>query len=78
MLSIPPSLFQMDESGNGGIIVDSRTAITRLQTQAYNSLRDAFVKRTPHLKSIGGVVDPGFQIGTAQRRVDVRPPPRQP
>lgn len=54
-LSIPPSLFQMDESGNGGIIVDSGTAITRLQTQAYNSLRDAFVRLTPHLKSAGGV-----------------------
>ncbi|KAI6675755.1 hypothetical protein NL676_003661 [Syzygium grande] len=54
-LSIPPSLFQMDESGNGGIIVDSGTAITRLQTQAYNSLRDAFVRLTPHLKSTGGV-----------------------
>lgn len=55
MLSIPPSLFQMDESGNGGIIVDSGTAITRLQTQAYNSLRDAFVRLTPHLKSTSGV-----------------------
>ncbi|XP_030521526.2 protein ASPARTIC PROTEASE IN GUARD CELL 1 [Rhodamnia argentea] len=55
MLSIPPSLFQMDDSGNGGIIVDSGTAITRLQTQAYNSLRDAFVKLTPHLKSTSGV-----------------------
>ncbi|PIA39663.1 hypothetical protein AQUCO_02600246v1 [Aquilegia coerulea] len=44
MLSIPPSLFEMDESGNGGIIVDSGTAITRLRTDAYNSLRDAFVK----------------------------------
>lgn len=54
-VSIPPSLFQMDESGDGGIIVDSGTAITRLQTQAYNSLRDAFVKLTPHLKSTSGV-----------------------
>lgn len=54
-VSIPPSLFQMDESGDGGIIVDSGTAITRLQTQAYNSLRDAFVKLTPDLKSTSGV-----------------------
>ncbi|XP_022954867.1 protein ASPARTIC PROTEASE IN GUARD CELL 1-like [Cucurbita moschata] len=49
-LSIPPSLFQLDDSGHGGIIVDSGTAITRLQTQAYNSLRDAFVRLTPYLK----------------------------
>lgn len=54
-VSIPPSLFQMDESGDGGIIVDSGTAITRLQTQAYNSLRDAFVKFTGGFKSTSGV-----------------------
>ncbi|KAK4766138.1 hypothetical protein SAY87_007785 [Trapa incisa] len=52
-LSIPPSLFQMDDSGSGGIIVDSGTAVTRMQTEAYNSLRDAFVKRTQNLKSAG-------------------------
>lgn len=54
-VSIPTSLFQLDASGNGGIIVDSGTAITRLQTQAYNSLRDAFVKLTQHLPSASGV-----------------------
>lgn len=54
-LSIPSSLFAIDASGNGGIIVDSGTAITRLQTQAYNSLRDAFVKNTQHLPSASGV-----------------------
>lgn len=54
LLSIPPSLFQMDDSGYGGIIVDSGTAITRLQTQAYNSLRDAFVRLTPYLKKTSG------------------------
>lgn len=54
-VSIPSSLFQLDASGNGGIIVDSGTAITRLQTQAYNSLRDAFVKLTQHLPSASGV-----------------------
>lgn len=55
MLSIPPSLFQVDESGNGGIIVDCGTAVTRLQTQAYNSLRDAFVSMARGLKSTGSV-----------------------
>ncbi|OWM90312.1 protein ASPARTIC PROTEASE IN GUARD CELL 1-like [Punica granatum] len=54
LVSIPPSLFQMDDSGNGGIIVDSGTAITRLQTEAYNSLRDAFVKMTKNLKPASG------------------------
>ncbi|XP_050376948.1 protein ASPARTIC PROTEASE IN GUARD CELL 1 [Argentina anserina] len=50
-VSIPPSIFQMDEAGNGGIIVDSGTAITRLQTAAYNGLRDAFKRLTPDLPS---------------------------
>ncbi|KAB1212647.1 Protein ASPARTIC PROTEASE IN GUARD CELL 1 [Morella rubra] len=54
-LSIPSSVFQMDASGNGGIIVDSGTAITRLQTQAYNALRDAFVQLTRHLPTTSGV-----------------------
>lgn len=55
MLSIPQSVFQLDESGDGGIIVDCGTAITRLQSQAYNSLRDAFVSMTQNLKPTGGV-----------------------
>ncbi|EEF33260.1 Aspartic proteinase nepenthesin-1 precursor, putative [Ricinus communis] len=49
LLSIPESMFEMDESGNGGIIIDSGTAVTRLQTAAYNALRDAFVKGTKDL-----------------------------
>ncbi|KAF5733982.1 protein ASPARTIC PROTEASE IN GUARD CELL 1 [Tripterygium wilfordii] len=49
-VSIPPELFQMDDSGRGGIIVDCGTAITRLQTQAYNSLRDSFTKLTTNLR----------------------------
>lgn len=52
-LSIPPSLFQVDGNGRGGIIVDSGTAITRLQTQAYNALRDTFAKYTTNLPSAG-------------------------
>ncbi|KAL6177895.1 hypothetical protein ACLB2K_049416 [Fragaria x ananassa] len=52
-VSIPPSLFQMDESGNGGIIVDSGTAITRLQTAAYDALRDEFKRLTPDLPAAG-------------------------
>ncbi|KAJ8426102.1 hypothetical protein Cgig2_001270 [Carnegiea gigantea] len=54
-VSIPPALFSLDDSGSGGVIVDSGTAITRLPTQAYDSLRDAFTRLTQHLKSAGGV-----------------------
>ncbi|CAN7000636.1 hypothetical protein IGI04_020168 [Brassica rapa subsp. trilocularis] len=49
-VSIPSSAFAVDASGTGGVILDCGTAVTRLQTQAYNSLRDAFVKLTANLK----------------------------
>uniref|UniRef100_A0A1J3FXJ2 Protein ASPARTIC PROTEASE IN GUARD CELL 1 n=2 Tax=Noccaea caerulescens TaxID=107243 RepID=A0A1J3FXJ2_NOCCA len=55
MLQIPMSSFEMDESGNGGIIIDSGTAVTRLQTGIYNALRDAFVKGTTDLELASGV-----------------------
>lgn len=55
MLQIPESSYEMDESGSGGIIIDSGTAVTRLQTEIYNSLRDAFVKGTTDLEKATGV-----------------------
>ncbi|XP_021292394.1 protein ASPARTIC PROTEASE IN GUARD CELL 1 [Herrania umbratica] len=54
-VQLPPGLFDMDASGNGGVIVDCGTAVTRLQTQAYNALRDAFVKLTHDLPTASGV-----------------------
>ncbi|KAM7468381.1 hypothetical protein LguiB_015943 [Lonicera macranthoides] len=55
LLSIPQSSFKLDDNGEGGVIVDSGTAVTRLHTDAYNSLRDAFVKGTKDLPSANGV-----------------------
>ncbi|XP_010926497.1 protein ASPARTIC PROTEASE IN GUARD CELL 1 [Elaeis guineensis] len=55
MLSIPPSAFAMDESGSGGVIVDSGTAVTRLQAEAYEALRDAFRRGTAGLPAAAGV-----------------------
>uniref|UniRef100_A0A1J3DTY3 Protein ASPARTIC PROTEASE IN GUARD CELL 1 n=1 Tax=Noccaea caerulescens TaxID=107243 RepID=A0A1J3DTY3_NOCCA len=49
-VSIPSSVFEVDDSGAGGVILDCGTAVTRLQTQAYDSLRDAFAKLTTNLK----------------------------
>ncbi|XAR65405.1 Nepenthesin [Bertholletia excelsa] len=54
-LSISSSAFQLNENGDGGVIVDSGTAVTRLQTEAYNTLRDAFVQGTRNLPSTNGV-----------------------
>ena len=54
-LSISSNDFELDQSGNGGIIVDSGTAITRLRTQVYESLRDDFKKLTQNLRAASGV-----------------------
>ncbi|KAF7819852.1 protein ASPARTIC PROTEASE IN GUARD CELL 1 [Senna tora] len=53
-VSLPPSSFALDQSGRGGIIVDCGTAVTRLQTQAYNAVRDEFVRQTRNLRSTSG------------------------
>ncbi|KQK02610.1 protein ASPARTIC PROTEASE IN GUARD CELL 1 [Brachypodium distachyon] len=52
---IPPAAFAMDEQGSGGVIVDSGTAVTRLQSSAYSALRDAFVRGTQALPRASGV-----------------------
>ncbi|KAD4983026.1 hypothetical protein R6Q59_002677 [Mikania micrantha] len=55
LLHIPLSTFKLTNDGNGGVIVDSGTAVTRLQSEAYNTLRDAFVKGTKDLPTATGV-----------------------
>ncbi|KAJ6910586.1 hypothetical protein NC652_021294 [Populus alba x Populus x berolinensis] len=55
LVSIPESAFQIYESGNGGVIVDSGTAITQLQTDVYSSLSDAFARGTKDLPSTNGI-----------------------
>ncbi|KAI3791859.1 hypothetical protein L2E82_05723 [Cichorium intybus] len=55
LLHIPSSTFQLTRDGNAGFIVDSSTTVTRLQTEAYNTLRDAFVKGTKELPLANGV-----------------------
>ncbi|KMZ75628.1 Eukaryotic aspartyl protease family protein [Zostera marina] len=55
LLSIPPSSFAMDEAGNGGIIIDSGTAVTRLKPDVYSVLRDAFKEGMTSLPSAGSV-----------------------
>ncbi|XP_008791253.2 protein ASPARTIC PROTEASE IN GUARD CELL 1 [Phoenix dactylifera] len=48
-LPIPPSALAIDADGSGGVIVDSGTAVSRLNMQVYEPFRDAFVKGTRHL-----------------------------
>ncbi|MCD7471878.1 Aspartyl protease protein 2 [Datura stramonium] len=52
--SVTPELFKLDAEGNGGVIVDSGTSVTRLTRPAYVAVRDAFrlgakdLKRAPN------------------------------
>lgn len=55
ILSIPSSTFAIDEDGNGGVIIDSGTAVTRLHPDAYSQLRQAFSEGTTALPSTVGV-----------------------
>ncbi|KAG7025313.1 Aspartyl protease family protein 2, partial [Cucurbita argyrosperma subsp. argyrosperma] len=47
---ISASLFKLDSAGNGGVIIDSGTSVTRLTRPAYTALRDAFRAGASHLK----------------------------
>ncbi|KAK2650065.1 hypothetical protein Ddye_017554 [Dipteronia dyeriana] len=47
---ITASLFKLDPAGNGGVIIDSGTSVTRLTRPAYIALRDAFVAGASNLK----------------------------
>jgi hypothetical protein len=54
LTSIPASVFRMDETGNGGVIIDYGTFVTRLVDFAYTIMRDAFRAGTGNLKFVGG------------------------
>ncbi|KAL9250314.1 ASPARTIC PROTEASE IN GUARD CELL 1-like protein [Drosera capensis] len=53
---IQPSAFSIDSAtGRGGVIIDSGTAITRLKTEAYEAMRDAFKELTVDLPAAASV-----------------------
>ncbi|XP_020538478.1 aspartyl protease family protein 2 [Jatropha curcas] len=47
---ITASLFKLDQTGNGGVIIDSGTSVTRLTRPAYVALRNAFRVGASNLK----------------------------
>ncbi|GLJ36515.1 hypothetical protein SUGI_0733530 [Cryptomeria japonica] len=55
LVSLPQKVFEFDVTGEGGVIVDSGTAVTRLQRDAYEAVRDAFVVSTQHLPRAEGM-----------------------
>lgn len=48
---ISASHFKLDQTGNGGVIIDCGTSVTRLNRPAYIALRDAFRAGASSLKS---------------------------
>ncbi|OIW16770.1 hypothetical protein TanjilG_05504 [Lupinus angustifolius] len=60
---ISASLFRLDQTGNGGVIIDSGTSVTRLTRPAYVALRDAFrvgatrLKRAPEFSLFDSCYD---------------------
>lgn len=52
---IPEDIFRLTEFGDGGVVMDTGTAVTRLPTSAYNTFRDAFIAQTTNLPRASGV-----------------------
>ncbi|XP_057961442.1 protein ASPARTIC PROTEASE IN GUARD CELL 2 [Malania oleifera] len=48
-VAIPEDIFRLTELGDGGVVMDTGTAVTRLPTPAYEAFRDAFVAQTGNL-----------------------------
>ncbi|XP_052204140.1 protein ASPARTIC PROTEASE IN GUARD CELL 2 [Diospyros lotus] len=48
-LPIPEDLFRLTETGDGGVVMDTGTAVTRFPVAAYGAFRDAFVSQTASL-----------------------------
>ncbi|OIW10044.1 hypothetical protein TanjilG_32784 [Lupinus angustifolius] len=51
---VPRSTFKIEKNGEGGMVIDSGTAVTRLEPQAYESVRDEFRLLTEDLKRASG------------------------
>lgn len=46
---LPDNSFQITEFGDGGVVMDTGTAVTRLPTEAYEAFRDTFIAETGNL-----------------------------
>ncbi|XP_050234906.1 protein ASPARTIC PROTEASE IN GUARD CELL 2 [Mercurialis annua] len=56
-LKVPISedVFQLNEMGSGGVVMDTGTAVTRLPMLAYEAFRDAFIAETGNIPRASGV-----------------------
>ncbi|KAI4358039.1 hypothetical protein L6164_001949 [Bauhinia variegata] len=54
-VAISEDIFQLTDFGDGGVVMDTGTAVTRLPTSAYEAFRDAFLAQTTNLPRASGV-----------------------
>uniref|UniRef100_A0A1J3G1V2 Protein ASPARTIC PROTEASE IN GUARD CELL 2 n=1 Tax=Noccaea caerulescens TaxID=107243 RepID=A0A1J3G1V2_NOCCA len=54
-IPLPDSVFDITETGDGGVVMDTGTAVTRLPTAAYAAFRDGFKSQTANLPRASGV-----------------------
>ncbi|KAK3007517.1 hypothetical protein RJ639_014841 [Escallonia herrerae] len=52
---ISEDVFKLTQLGDGGVVMDTGTAVTRFPTAAYEAFRDAFVAETASLPRANGV-----------------------
>lgn len=60
-LPISPSVWALDDSGNGGTVIDSGTTLSFLPEPAYRLILSTFKKRTNHLRQLD-VPTQGFDL----------------
>lgn len=62
---LPSGVFTLNESGDGGVVMDTGTAVTRLPTAAYEAFRDSFITQTANLPRAPGesIFDTCYNLG---------------
>lgn len=72
-LSIPKSTFTVKDDGSGGLIIDSGTTITYLESAGYKLLRKAFVSETnlPEADASPTGLDLCFDVSSGSSTVEV-------
>ncbi|KAL2939002.1 Protein ASPARTIC PROTEASE IN GUARD CELL 2 [Bienertia sinuspersici] len=62
---LPEGVFQMTDSGDGGVVMDTGTAVTRFPTAAYQAFRDSFQAQTGNLPRASGasIFDTCYNLG---------------
>lgn len=64
-VNIPDGVLRLTESGDGGVVMDTGTAVTRLPNAAYEAFRDSFVTQTGSLPRAPGmsIFDTCYNLG---------------